>query len=215
VRAGLAGLRERSVNRMAEQTIKDLKKDMYLVLHKSLEMLELAEEGFIKNKTASLDNADAMAVEIHAKEDILTERLAKMAATDNEARQYLSVPAHIEKIAINIKRISENSRNRIKEGLLFSDKAIAETEKLFAAGKSVLKKASDTAVTGSSAAMNAIAADCENLEHMANGFATAHEERLVTGECAPKSSSTYLCILYAFEDMGAHIKNMVKKFSSR
>jgi Na+/phosphate symporter len=178
-------------------------------------MLELVEEGFMKNKTAPLDNADALAAEIQLKEDLLTERLAKMAATDNEARQFLSVPGHIEKIAINIKRITENSRLRIKEGLLFSDKAIAESVKLFAAGKSVLKKASDAAVTGAPAAMSAIAADCDNLEHMANSFATAHEERLVTGECAPKSSSTYLCMLYSFEDIGAHIKNMVKKFSSR
>jgi hypothetical protein len=37
----------------------------------------------------------------------------------------------------------------------------------------------------------------------------------VTGECSPKSSSTYLCILYAFEDMGAHIKDATKRLAGK
>jgi len=199
---------------MADQTIKDINKDIYLVLRKAQEMLELTEDGFMKNKIASLDRADALAGEIRTKEDVLTASLAKMAAASNEARQILSVPAHIEKIAANITRISESSRSRIKEGLLFSDKAIAETSRLFVKSRDILKKSGDAAVTGAQPAMNAIVSDCDALEHMANEFATAHEERLVTGECSPKSSSTYLCMLYAFEDMGAHIKNTVRKLAA-
>jgi hypothetical protein len=53
------------------------------------------------------------------------------------------------------------------------------------------------------------------MGRMANDFATAHEERLVTGECSPKSSSTYLCILYAFDDMGAYLKESVKRLSGK
>ena len=39
---------------MAEQTIKDIKKDIYLIIHKALEMVELTEDGFTKNKTLRL-----------------------------------------------------------------------------------------------------------------------------------------------------------------
>ncbi len=200
---------------MAEQSVKDLKKDIYLVMHKAQEMLELTEDGFMKNKVAPLDQAEDLAKEIHAKEDALTAALAKMAAASGEARTILPVPAHIEKIASSIKRISENSRSRIKEGLLFSDKAISETGKLFTKSKDILKKSGEAEVTGSPATLDAVLAESDALERMANDFATAHEERLVTGECAPKSSSTYLCILYAFEDIGAHIKNTVKKLSGK
>ncbi len=200
---------------MADQTVKDLKKEIYMVIHKSLEMLELTEDGFMKNKLSSLEEADDLADEIHAKEDALTTTLAKMAATSNEARSILAVPAHVEKIATSIKRINENSRSRIKEGLLFSDRAILETGKLFSRSKDILKKASEAAVTGSPTTFSTVLADSDALERMANDFATAHEERLVTGECSPKSSSTYLCILYAFEDMGAHIKNTIRKLSEK
>jgi len=200
---------------MAESTIKDLKKDIYLVMHKAEEMLELTEDGFMKNKIASLDQADELAKEIHTKEDQLTATLAKMASSDTEARALLAVPAHLEKIATSIKRITENSRIRIKDGMLFSDKAINETGKLFTKSKEVLKKASETAVTGSSATAEAVLAESNAIERMSNDFATAHENRLVTGECVPKSSSTYLCLLYAFEDMGAHIKEAVKRLSGK
>ena len=200
---------------MAEQTVKDIKKEIYLIMHKAQEMLELTEDGFMKNKVTPLDEADELAKEIHTKEDMLTATLAKMASSNGEARSILGVPAHIEKIATSIKRINDNSRSRIKEGLLFSDKAILETGKLFTKSKEILKKSGEAAVTGSSATLSTVLADCDTLERMANDFATAHEERLVTGECAPKSSSTYLCILYAFEDMGAHIKNTIKKLSNK
>jgi Na+/phosphate symporter len=200
---------------MPEQTIKDLKKEVYLLMHKTQEMLELAEDGFMKNKLASLDEADELVKEIHTREDVLTATLAKMASANSDARMLLSVPSHIEKIATSITRITDSNRTRIKEGLLFSDKAINETGKLFAWTTNVLKKAAEATVTGVQTAIETTMADADAMERMANNFATAHEDRLVTGECSPKSSSTYLCILYAFEDMGAHIKNVVSKVAGK
>jgi len=96
---------------------------------------------------------------------------------------------------------------------LFSDKAVIETGKLFTIAKDILKKAGEAAVTNAAATIATVMAETDSLERMANDFATAHEERLVTGECSPKSSSNYLSILYAFDDMGEHIKNTVKKLS--
>lgn len=200
---------------MADQTIKDIKKDIYLALHKTHEMLELVEEGFAKNKLTSLDQSDELAGEIHASEIKLTATLAKMASTSTEARAILSVPAHIGKVAASITRIAVSSRVRIKDGMLFSDKAVNETGKLFAKAKEALHKVGEMVVGDSSAHVDAVIASSDAMERMANDFATAHEDRLVTGECAPKSSSTYLCILYAFEDMGAHLKNAVKKLAGK
>jgi phosphate:Na+ symporter len=198
---------------MPEQTIKDAKKEIYLIMHKALEMIELTEDGFTKSKLSALDRADELSREINTKEDTLTAILSKLASSSADARSVLTVPSHIEKIATSIKRITENSRSRIKEGMLFSDRAILETGKLFTKTKEVLKKASEAAVTGSKASIDHAVSESDTIERMANEYATAHEERLVTGECSPKSSSTYLCILYAFEDMAAHIKDATKRMA--
>src|SRR5574337_684100 len=119
------------MTRMAELTVKDVKKDIYLIMHKALEMVELTEDGFTKSRLSALDQADELSREIHAKEDALTATLARLASSNGEARKILAVPSHIEKIATSIKRITENSRSRIREGMLFSDKAILETGRLF------------------------------------------------------------------------------------
>ena len=169
----------------------------------------------MKNKAASLDQAESLAKEIRGQEAALTEKLAKMAASGGEARAILSVPVHIEKIAVSIERIVDNIRVKIKEGLLFSDKAIQETGRLLTKGKEVLKKASESIVTGSAASRETVKHESDEMIRMSNEFATAHEDRLVAGECSPKTSSNYLCILYAFEDLASHTKDAVNKFSPK
>jgi Na+/phosphate symporter len=200
---------------MSDQTMKEIRKEIYLLIHKAEQMLELTEDAFMKNKTASLDQAESLAKEIRGQEDALTEKLAKMAASGGEARAILSVPVHIEKIAVSIERIVDNIRVKIKEGLLFSDKAIQETGRLLANGKEMLKKAGQSVVTGSPESLEIVRIDSDAIIRMSNDFATAHEDRLVAGECSPKASSNYLCILYAFEDMASHTKDAVKKLSMK
>lgn len=198
---------------MPGEALKEIKKELYLMLTKSREMLELAEDAFAKNKVSALDQADELSREIHSKEDALTERLAKLAPAHPEARSIVSVPAHIEKIAAIVKRVVDNIRTRIKDGMLFSDKAIRETESLFTKTKDVLKKTGEVIVTGGEKGVEEIIAESDAIERMTGEFTTAHENRIITGEASPKSSTVYLCILYAFEDIAGHLKDTARKIS--
>lgn len=200
---------------MPDQAMKDIKKSLYLLTHKTEQMLELAEDAFMKSKIGSLDQADSLAREIRSQEDALTEKLAKLAAADSAARAIISVPVHIEKIAVSIERIVSNVRVKIKEGLLFSDKATQETGRLLAKGKEVLKKAGEAIVTASPESLETVRIESDEMIRMSNDFATSHEDRLVAGECSPKASSNYLCILYAFEDIASHAKDAVKKIAAK
>src|SRR3990170_98812 len=198
---------------MPGQTIKDIKKDIYLMLHRAQEMLDLTADAFMKSKTSKLDEAMEISKEIHRKEDDLTEALAKMAPESGEARAILTVPSHLEKIATSVERIIEHTRNRITHGMLFSDKAVQETGTLFKNAAGLLKNAGDTAVTGSKSGAEAVMTEGDKIVRMAGDFSTAHENRLVSGECSPRLSTTYLCILYAFEDLAWHAKETVKKLT--
>ncbi len=200
---------------MSEQVLKDIKKDIYLMIHKAEEMLELTEDAFTKGRISALDEAREISREIKAKEDLLTEKLAKAATADKEARAILGVPVHIEKIAASIDRVMDNIRMKIQEGILFSDKAIQESGRMIAKGKEVLKKAGEALVTGSAAAAETVRKESDAMINMSTEYATAHEERLVTGECSPKSSSTYLCMLYAFEDLAAHARDVLTKITGK
>jgi Na+/phosphate symporter len=199
---------------MPTKTVKDIKKDIYLMLHKTQEMLDLTADAFMKSRPSKLDEALEISKEIHRNEDDLTEALAKMAPENGEARAILTVPSHLEKIATSVERIIDHTRSRIKDGMLFSDKAIQETGTLFKNGESILKKAGDTIVTGNKAGADAVMTESDKMVRMANDFSTAHENRLASGEASPKSSTTYLCILYAFEDLAWHAKETVRKMAA-
>ncbi len=200
---------------MPAKTVKDIKKDIYLMLHKTQEMLDLTADAFMKSKPSKLDEASEISKEIHRNEDDLTDALVKMAPGNGEARTMLTVPAHLEKIATSVERVIDQTRNRIKDGMLFSDKAIQETAVLFKSGADILKKAGDAIVTGNKAAADAVMVESDKMVRMANDFSTAHENRLVSGECSPRLSTTYLCILYAFEDLGWHAKETVRKMAAK
>ncbi len=199
---------------MSGDALKEIRKDLYLMLNKSREMLDLTEDAFTKNRIAQIDQAEELAGEIQSKEDLLTEKLAKLSSTMPEARAMISVPAHVEKIAATIKRVQDNVRSRIKDGMLFSDKAIQETGIMFVKAKELLKKAGEAMVAGTRKQAEDIIAESDALERLVSEFTTAHENRIVSGESTPKSSTVYLCILYAFEDMAGHVKNAVRKIGS-
>jgi Na+/phosphate symporter len=196
---------------MAEQALKDIRKDTYLMMHKVEQMLELTEDAFMKNHVQALDQAIEIAAEVKSREDALTEKLARLSGTDPQARSFLPVPMYIEKIAMNIERMVESIRTKIKDGLLFSDRAILETGKLLTKGKDVLKKASELMVTGSAASAEAVRKETEAMVAMATQYASAHEDRLIAGECSPKSSSVYLCMVYSFEDIASLVKDAVDR----
>jgi Na+/phosphate symporter len=206
-------MKERTLPAMTDQPLKDIKKEIYLMMKKAEQMLELSEDAFVKNRTAALDQADELAAEIHAKEDHLTAALSALAASSSEARGVLAVPSHIEKIAGNLKRLNEGIRTKIKDSLLFSDKATQETGALFTKMREALKRAGEAAISGSGAQCSSVLSDADTIIRMAEGFATSHENRLVAGECSPKSSSIYLCMLYSIEDVAAQTKAAIKKLS--
>ncbi len=200
---------------MAEQSLKDIKNDLYLTLHKVRELVDLAEDAFSKNKLSSLNQTDELVQEIQSKEVQIIASLANMAPTNEEARSLLSVPSHIKSVSSSTMRIIENIRKRIKGGVLFTDKAILETQKLFASVQNALKKCGDAMVTGEKSAIESVLAESEAIGRMTIEFSTAHEERLVNAKCCSLASSTYLDMLHAFEDVGMHIKNAMRKLSGK
>jgi len=200
---------------MSDQVLKDVKKDIYLMIHKADAMLQFTEDALTNSRLSALDEAREIAREMKVKKDLLSEKLAKAASVDKDALAILTVPVLIEKVGASIERVMDNLRVKIQEGILFSDKAILESGRMIAKSREVLKKAGEALVTGSAAAAETVRKESDAMIKMAADFATAHEERLVAGECSPKSSSTYLSMLYAFGDLAARTRDVLAKITGK
>lgn len=56
----------------------------------------------------------------------VTEKIVTIARDDHSMRRYVTIPTNLLRITENIKKISELISTKIKEDLLFSDRAISE-----------------------------------------------------------------------------------------
>lgn len=111
---------------------------------------------------------------------------------------FASVPPSLTS---GLAQLSLAVQNKIREGLLFSDKAVAEIRELFEGTEELLGHFQDLLVTHNSVLRQYIVGKTLEFEEKMRHFATEHEERLIKGICLPRSSTVYLGLLDAFKEI--------------
>lgn len=160
-------------------TIKELISNLYDVTHRASEGVEFLQEGLICNSLKPLDRVEKITSELHSAEKVLTEALLAEAKTDTNAVVYVTVPTHIGRIGSLMERIALALNNRIKEDILFSDKAIAELNFLLEKTKDVLYNTADIILARNAIIGGYIKESEISIARSAKDFATLHEERLI------------------------------------
>lgn len=102
-------------------------------------------------------------------------------------------------------------QNKIREGLLFSDKAVAEVRELFEGTGELLHHFQDLLLTRNPVLRQYILGKASEFEEKMRHFATEHEERLIKGICLPRSSTVYLALLDAFKEILWGLKEAASK----
>ncbi|MEW6489633.1 MAG: hypothetical protein AB1578_17205 [Thermodesulfobacteriota bacterium] len=175
-----------------------------------LRMLSLTHEGFLKHRKAPLEEAERLGKKVHAVERAFAEAMAK--EEDKESAKLLvALAGHIERIGDCVENVVRTVHSKIREGTLFSDKAVTELNHVFRTAQELVSHVRDIVVTLNPVLMKHVVACGEELGQEASRFATAHEERLVMGLCQPKHSSLYLDIVDNLRTSVWHLKEMVAK----
>jgi hypothetical protein len=184
-------------------------------MNRSLEdCMYLLQNAFIYNSSKSLDECGVKAKEIHENEKIFTEEVIAEVKADPDLWVYVSVPGHIERMGDYIEDIIGCIRTKIKEGILFTDKAVSEVIFLNERLQEVLKNTSDIILARNSITREYIKESATEIGRSANDFATMHEERLVEGLCMPKASPLFLHILDALKGIAWHAKEIAEKLTA-
>jgi Na+/phosphate symporter len=111
--------------------------------------------------------------------------------------------------------LNESVGKKVKEDILFSDRAISELSILIQKLKETLKNTSDLLATKNAVLVQHINGCEEDIVRKALEFATQHEERLVEGLCLPVSSHLYLNMLNSIRCIAWDAKEIATKFVSR
>lgn len=192
-----------------KETLKTLS-DISDILEECISSLQTA---FIYNNLSPLIEVSEKLNALKKQADLLTEKVVTLARDNPDLRHYVPIPTHILRIAENIEKVSEAISTKIKEDILFSDRAVSEVTFLFQRLIDIMRPASDLILAPNSIIGNYIRESEAGIVRRANDYATLHEERLIEGLCLPKASALYINMLDNIKNIAWHCKEIANKLA--
>ena len=184
--------------------MKKVKEELSMMCNQAKEMLRLAYLGFKHHSLKRIEEAKEIGKGIHLQSEELTTLLVK-----EEVASLVGFPGHFERIGDAIESILTTTQTKIKEGLMLSDKALAEVDLIFTGIDELLSCLSDNIQIKNKVILEHMVERINGLNRLASESATKHEERLIAGICMPKVGPLYLNILDSLRQINWHIKEMI------
>lgn len=184
--------------------------DLYSPIFPHLEgMVAAARNAFNRHSRSDLESLKALADKAGAEINRALKSLSAVGpGTSSEERvrvvQQQSILAHLQIIAENLAGFAEPLQKKIADGILFSDKGVAQTNQIFDRLAGILRSLLDTLKTGNEVLKRYVVEESHQLSQNCNDFATEHEARLVEGLCLPQAAPIFLAILDRTRTIARH-----------
>ncbi len=176
--------------------------------------LSLLQAAFINNSLEQLKECREKVAEIRKAEVELAVKVTDVAKQSADLKAYVLVPQHILRIAENIEALAEKTAKKIKDNILFSERAITEITFLMQRLKEIIMSANDLLFCENTILNSYVEESEANLVKTCIEYATQHEERLIEGLCLPVSSSIYITMLDCIRNIAWHAKELALKATS-
>jgi len=167
--------------------------------------------GFVYNNAGVIKGAEEKMLGAEGRISALTAGLVKEAkGGEPRANLYVSIPTHAGRMAEAMGQLAESIKAKVKDDILFSDKAVSEITYMFEQIRDILVNTKDMVLAPNTLVARHMAEAERAVERLAHEYATRHEERLIEGLCAPKASQLYIEMLDAFKSIAWHSKEIAK-----
>jgi Na+/phosphate symporter len=176
-------------------------KDLFTPIFSTLEgMVGAARNAFNRHSRKDLEQLKALHKEVipaiaNAANQVEA-ALAMAPAAEREAGlKAKNVLTRLTTIADKLGGFADPLEKKIKDGVLFSEKAVSQTNHLFDHQAGLLRSILDILKTDNSMLKSFVAEEGQRLVQKCNDFATEHEARLIEGLCLPQAAPLFLAIL--------------------
>ena len=187
---------------------KELLKAMHEITSSAEDCITYLQTAFIYNSLRPLKDCLEMAELTKKKEPNLTKKAAEIAKEMPDIKPYVSVPSHLLRIAENIEKLAGLIDKKIKDGILFSDRAVTEITFLLQRLVDIIKPTSDMILARNIMLGKYVQESEKGIVKRAMEYSTLHEERLIEGLCLPAASSIYINMLDAIKNIAWHAKEI-------
>jgi Na+/phosphate symporter len=192
----------------AEHVVKEQLVQFGPVVDKLVLMTGEAREAFQHQNHKFLENLEhhkeTLTQEISAKNKAITQLIRESGEKQVAFLRLQSILSHLNLIAETLEDLTEPLRKQIKEGVLFSDKAVSQTNFLFDRQTQILRSLADTIRTGNEFLKKHVIEESQKLSQACIEFASDHEARLVEGLCLPHAAPIFLGILDRMRTIAKH-----------
>jgi Na+/phosphate symporter len=185
---------------MAAEVVRELEARLAPVVEKLITMMGAARAAFNRHSRESLEEVrqqhQASVREIQALSGRIQAELPRQSAEgQSELARWGQILSHLEAIAGQTAGLEEPIRKKIKDGVLFSDKAVSQTNYLFDQHAGLIRSILDIIKTDNEFLKKYVREEGTKLNQACLDFATEHETRLIEGVCLPQAAPIFLGLL--------------------
>jgi len=188
--------------------------DLDSVIPKLVAGAGAARDAFNRHSRSSLEEmrnlTQTAAQEIAAGLKCLEKQMARKPSEQLAFLRVSSIYSHLQTIDGSLDALADPIQKKIKDGVLFSDKAVSQTNYLFDTQAGLLRSVLDIIKTNNEFLKRYTETEARNLIQACSNFATEHETRLIEGLCQPQAAPLFLTILDSMRLMGQQEMEIVQ-----
>jgi len=189
------------------------------MVDKLLTMMGAARDAFNRHSRDRLEELKNLKTQVaHMTKTAAKEMEAQMAKKSEAERvvwaRLQSILIRLEIIGETIGGLMEPIKKKIQSGVLFSDKAVSQTNYLFDQQAGMLRSLLDIVKTDNEFLKKYVLDLGRSLIQSCSDFATEHEARMIEGVCLPQAAPLFLALLDRIRTLCQHeveIANILAK----
>ncbi len=188
----------------------EIRHDTLGMINHTKEMLDMIYEGFRKHNLSSIGNVEEVEEKLHKDSECLLKSILGESSNE-DIKRFTPVPEYFDSIGKGLNTLFNATKKKIREDMLFSDKSVKETYKLFDETLVLLNSVSNCISTSNGDLAKHMDGNGKRLCELADEYAIFHEDRLIAGVCTPKSAPVYLDILESFRSVVWHVRKILQE----
>ena len=174
---------------------KELTQKLYEMFEAILPALENIEKGFLTQNQAMLQKGEMQFIEMLTSNVPFTEKIIAEKQKNEVDKKYLSLLVPLQQIAAAVRNLMAKQTMMLRGNVTLSVKAIMEITDLIKIMKTQFRNTRDLILTKNPVLKESIKSGMEKIIEMADKYTLVHQDRLITGASAPKTSYLHLDII--------------------